>query len=442
MGKWAVAVVLIIGVAVRVALYAGGRGLWYDEVLLAFNLQARNFAELTLPLDGNQGAPLGFLWASKALTLAFGMNEWALRLLPLLAGVLSLLLIMRVARRFSALAVPFALALLATAPDMLYYSHEFKQYMLDVCLALGITLLAMRYDERPTRARWGALAFVGAGAVWCSHPSAFVLAGVGAVLWVRGWRERAGALLALGVCWAVSFAWVYFAAYRPLSQSEHLNAFWAGGFAQANPLWWLGAAIAPFSLITGAGNFSMMGVLLMGFVAGLRVAPRTPTAFLLAPIAITLGAAILHLYPFRDRLILFLAPALAVIAAEGFASGVRSVATQKPQLARALLWAFLLAFLLKSDLPRTRQEVRDALPAAQALAEGLPVYADLFTYEVARFYGYDVLPLSAWQAGTPALIAHATEPNLLAFVRPQLVQAGVLDAPTLYTADGVRVVVR
>lgn len=441
MGKWAVAV-LMIGVAVRVWLYMGGRGLWYDEVLLALNLQARNFAELALPLDGNQGAPLGFLWASKALTLALGMNEGALRLLPLLAGVLSLLVLMRVARRFSPLAVPFALALLATAPDMLYYSHEFKQYMLDVCLALVLTLLAMRYDERPTRARWGALAGVGAGAVWCSHPSAFVLAGVGAVLWARGWRSRAGALVALGACWAVSFAWVYFAIYRPLSQSEHLNAFWAGGFAQANPLWWLGAGIAPFSLITGAGNFSMMAVVLMGFVAGLRVAPRTPMAFLLAPIAVTLGAAVLHLYPFRDRLILFLAPALALIAAEGFAWGVRLVAAQKRRLAHIALGLALVAFLLKSDLPRTRQEARDALPSAQALAPKLPVYADLFTYEVARYYGYDVLPLSAWQAGTPALIAHATEPNLLAFVRAELAQAGVLDAPTFYAADGVRVVVR
>ena len=79
-------ILCLIGMVLRVREYLGGRALWRDEASLALNLVHRSFAQLLQPLDHDQGAPVGFLWACKLATTLFGYGEYALRLVPLLAG--------------------------------------------------------------------------------------------------------------------------------------------------------------------------------------------------------------------------------------------------------------------------------------------------------------------------------------------------------------------
>ena len=92
-------------------------------------IAGRFFTGLIHPLAYNQGASLGFLM--------LGVNEYALRLIPLLAGIGSLFLFFAVAKRClrpeGALA---ALALFAACDSLICYSSEVKQYSTDVFVCL------------------------------------------------------------------------------------------------------------------------------------------------------------------------------------------------------------------------------------------------------------------------------------------------------------------
>ncbi len=83
---------LAVGVAARVIRYALRFPLWEDESFPAANFLQRGYPDLMGSLDYFQVCPLGFLWVQLTAVKLLGFNEYALRLVPLLAGLASLFL--------------------------------------------------------------------------------------------------------------------------------------------------------------------------------------------------------------------------------------------------------------------------------------------------------------------------------------------------------------
>src|SRR5215216_3972810 len=79
--------VLLVGTGLRLFHYLLGRSLWLDEARIALNIASRGWTELLEPLAYDQSAPLLFLWGLKGFTVALGVHEWALRALPVAAGI-------------------------------------------------------------------------------------------------------------------------------------------------------------------------------------------------------------------------------------------------------------------------------------------------------------------------------------------------------------------
>ncbi|HEX3460055.1 MAG TPA: hypothetical protein VHT49_04065, partial [Acidimicrobiales bacterium] len=112
---------MAIGVGLRIRQFAFHRSLWNDEASLAVNILARSFGGLTRPLAVVQGAPIGFLWMEKSATEIFGTSEYALRLVPLIAGVGSLFIFRDLASKvLPPLGSSVAVALFAVAPPLVY----------------------------------------------------------------------------------------------------------------------------------------------------------------------------------------------------------------------------------------------------------------------------------------------------------------------------------
>jgi len=88
-----------LGVMLRLIRFAFDFPLSRDEAMLASNLIDRGYLDLLTPLDHGQVAPVGFLWASKAVIGVLNFSEPTLRLLPLLFGIGSLYLMRRLALR-------------------------------------------------------------------------------------------------------------------------------------------------------------------------------------------------------------------------------------------------------------------------------------------------------------------------------------------------------
>ena len=89
---------VVLGILLRLRQYLFDRSLWVDESMLALNIIRRSPAELLKPLDYSQAAPVGFLWLEKLAVHYFGSGEMALRFVPLLCGIGSVLLFLGVAR--------------------------------------------------------------------------------------------------------------------------------------------------------------------------------------------------------------------------------------------------------------------------------------------------------------------------------------------------------
>lgn len=279
---WA-AVLLALGLILRLRQYLFNRSLWLDEAYLATSFVDRDLGELLFhPLANGQVAPLGFLLLVKAVTSVLGTHDWSLRLLPLLSGVLSLVVAIPIARSVlpGALARSVFMGLMAFAPVLVYYSSEFKQYQGDVLCSVLILWLSMRFRAEHGPADGWKLALAGAACIWFSHASLFVLAGAGTVLWLEmAHRRQRAAWLAITVVGLV------YLAMRHTGVAHHGEM----------PGWF------------DALNVGLLALTLLGSVALARLSRRVAGIFLVTLIAV-LAASALHLYPFRSRLILFLLP--------------------------------------------------------------------------------------------------------------------------------------
>ena len=171
---------LVLGVMLRVRSYAAVRPLWLDEAMLSLTIAARSLKELLRPLAMDQSAPVTFVWAEHLMTRIAGVNELALRALPLVAGLLFLIVIWRLATRLlTPAAQPLAVAIAAFSPALIYYSNEVKPYGPDAlwCGLVALSALHLLQTE-PAPAAWRRFWLVGTLAVLSSTPAFLVLAGV------------------------------------------------------------------------------------------------------------------------------------------------------------------------------------------------------------------------------------------------------------------------
>ena len=342
--RWAMIALIPVAtmaVALRLRMLLLGRSLWLDETSLALNICGRSFAELLRPLDHDQAAPIGFLWLEKAAVLALGPNELALRLLPFLASIATLILIygfcLRNTGRWSAVV---AVGLAGLMPALVYYSGELKQYSSDVASGLLILVLAaeaLRRGLTVGRAAW--LAVWGMAVVWVSHPSVFVLAGAGTTLIVKeaiGRNYRVALLAAVvSACWLASFAVEYLFFLKDLQSNTFLADYWESSFLKFPPTSPGDLRVYPAvgfgifeSLFHNAQvdvDLSMrMGVFMaaawmIGVVTLSRQGRRELVALLVAPLGFAVFACLLHKYPLRSRLALFTAATTLPATAAGIA---------------------------------------------------------------------------------------------------------------------------
>lgn len=333
-------VMVALGCVLRIVQYLLDRSLWMDEAYLSLNILHRSFAGLWHTLDYHQGAPVGFLLLEKSVVRLWGGSEYALRLLPLLAGIASLILFYKLATKILSLnAAAIATTLFAISPTLVYYSGEVKQYSSDAAIAILLYCLTIVGSESEWSIRQSVLAaVVGAVAVWMSHASVFVLAGIGvsisATLLLRKDWGRLLRVFLVGLCWISSLAVCYFVTLRKLSNDTELLSYWKTNFMPLPPRsitdfkWFVDSF---FDFFATSAGLKFTGLAALVFVVGSIVMYRKSHErifLLLSPAILTLIASGMRRYPFGGRLTLFLLPAAVLLMAEGV-EAIRSAADFK-----------------------------------------------------------------------------------------------------------------
>jgi len=380
----------------RVRQYLIGRSLWADEAMLALNIVNRNFAGLFKPLDYDQGAPIGFLLTEKIFNLLLGRSEYALRLFPLLLGLLSLWTFYLLLKHFtSGTTLIVIITLFAVNPRLIYYSSEVKQYMADVVVAIILLLITSQLIEKPTRKGLAILTFAGLLALWFSHPSIFLLAGIGITLIILYLQKRdfanLGLTSAMGLLWLANLWELYSLTLKDLSSNSFMRAYWQSAFAPMPPWsdwnwFWISFQknMDTHFAITQAAWIAFI-LMLAGWIVLLK--PRRLFAITLACLfSITLLASFLQLYPSLERMVLFLVP----------------------------VWLLLVGILLESFIqnPRTR-----------------PIFAALMVLLISGYFLYGAVPRTVEQFVSPKYFEH---------IRPTMdyLKGSWRDGDTIFVTNG------
>jgi hypothetical protein len=261
--------------------------------------------------------------------MALGPSDYALRLFPFACSLVALMAFSRLSTQMLHGIGPLAAtSLFATAAPFVTFSGIVKQYSTDVCVAVLMWWIAYELACRPVTARRSAwAAMIGAGLMWLSQPGVLMAAALAIplVLWLKAeprdasrWRRLAPIL----VCWGTSALAVTGVGFRSMSPDtqEYMYRFWAAGFAPNS----LSRALAigwpweRLKLLFGSGPGMQAGLayplsplyaVLTAIGCGVLLLQHRRTGVLLvAPVVVTLGAAVAQQYPFSDRLISFLVP--------------------------------------------------------------------------------------------------------------------------------------
>ena len=354
---WLTVGLIAVGVIGRLVRYFLQFPIWGDEAFICFNLLDRDFAGLTRSLEYGQVAPVLFLWVELVFTRLLGISELAMRLPPFLAGLAALGLFWRLASSIlSPLAVLFAVGLLAAARWPITMGAFVKPYSFDLLMALVLLLPAVEWLRRPLELRWPlVLAVVAPVALLSSYPAVFIAGGVSLALLPTAWRSRwAGRTLfiAYNVFIAVTLLLIFYALTEQREHAGWMQEYWADAFPPLS-LWPLLKWLVLFHTgqlmaypIGGSSGASVVTALLFAFgVWTWWKDGRHPLLVLcLAPFALNLLAAAMHLYPYGiARLSQSLAPAVCLLAGTGIAALLERFV---PSVALRLRWAFGISIAL------------------------------------------------------------------------------------------------
>jgi hypothetical protein len=389
-------VIIGFGILLRLAQYLYNRSLWLDEAHTTMDILSPSFSDLFNPFYPNlnlpplygQTAPFGFFILEKLSVQIFGDSEYALRLFPLLFGIISLFLFYFVAKHYiKPKAVPIALALFAISDSLIYYSSEVNQYSSDIVITLLLFLMAIYIQSKKlTIQRIALFGVIGATVIWFSNPSVFILAGVGASLAIfslvrKDWT-RIGNLLVVYSLWILSFAVYYFIYLSNLANNKAVLNTWKGEgafmpFPPTSPsdIWWfINTFFTIFAnpTLTTFGSSSMLaigGIASFAFLVGcisIFSKEREKFFILLSPAFFALLASGVYLYPFLQRTLLFLVPSLLLFVAEG-TEEIRNRITNNNLSIIGIVFIGLLfscPLLIASYhliKPRTREEIKPVI---------------------------------------------------------------------------------
>lgn len=348
---------ILIGIVLRLRQYLLNRSLWADEASLAFNLVTRSFGELTQLLDYHQAAPVGFLFIEKFFIIIFGNHDYVMRLFPLFASILGIYLLYRITRASFGTIGLFAVTMFSVSWWLVHYSSELKQYTSDITVALLLVFLAGNCLKEKVRAKdFLILGIVGAIAIWISHPSVFIMVGIGLALVLEKFIRKEYVpwawILGIGLGWLASFGLEYMVSLRHIVADGYLIKYWRKNYAPWPP-WsdksWFIDTYYTFLFFAFHRSDNLMALITLSLAIigslSLLIRERKTALLVISPFIITVIVSMLQRYPLQNRFMLFLVPLVLLVMTEGFGGIYWLVARWKPKIAAVFTGLLVLAVL-------------------------------------------------------------------------------------------------
>jgi hypothetical protein len=353
-------VILSVGILWRLIRYALRFPLWGDEASVALNLLDRDFGTILQPLKYGQVAPVLFLWGELAMQKFLGASEYALRLFPLMSGMLATFFFWRWSKllRDDTYAL-FAVGFYALGYYTVRHSVEIKPYAEDQLVATVLLLVATLWMLRPERLRYGWLlaAMLPIG-VAGSFPSVFLAGGIMLALAAAFLRHHKISIwivwLLCGIALIATFALLYTRVdatrYNQIQRIMHWG--WRDSFPPPRffpfVVWLLDAHTGNIFAYPVGGNHGGSTITFLLFLVGVWWVIRNRgwewRLLIFVPFALTFVAAAIHRYPYGGsaRVAQHLAPAICLLAAVGLTFVIRKLIPEERFRHRAVVGIFAL----------------------------------------------------------------------------------------------------
>jgi hypothetical protein len=202
------------------------------------------------------------------------------------------------------------------------------------------------------------LGITGMIAMWVSHPSVFVLVGIGLALFFSVITKSASIpvkwLFLLAGMWAFSFGLEYLVSLRSLAANDYLMDYWKNAFMPLPPggtRAWFDRTYGSLLLTTFNRTDQILSLLVLILVPigvlSLLYRDKVIAIIVVSPFFVAMLASVAHKYPLWGRLMLFLVPLVLLLLAEGLGSIYGLIAKWNSWVARVVyvLPALLLFFL-------------------------------------------------------------------------------------------------
>jgi hypothetical protein len=322
---WAAA---FLGLGLRTFYYLRDFPAWHDEAALVVNILFKGFADQLGPLLVTQAAPPGFLWLERAAYLACGDSLQTLRFPTFLAGCLSLVMFVWLARRWlPETAAPWAVLLFSVSDRLLWHSCEVKPYAFDVLAATGMLFYAAATCDWPVARRLAGCAVLTPILVWTTYPGCFLCGGLlvsmlPAVLRERRWTTWLGYTAVVSLTGAV-FLLMALGPIRA-QRCPDLVSCWTGHFPDYQrpagvPWWVVSSTLNVFHYACNPNGEYLACLGLLGAVVWWKQGQRLRVVLLTVPVGLCLAAALLHAYPYGgSRLLVYATPAVILLIGCGF----------------------------------------------------------------------------------------------------------------------------
>lgn len=338
--------VILFGILLRLKGFLTNPSLWHDECALAWNIKFKNYSDLFGILKYAQVAPPFFIMGTKLLTKILGFSEITFRLIPIVTGCLSLiafyfLSVKALNKKFSIFS---AVLLFAINQQLVNYSFEFKPYSSDVfltiiCLLFFIYLNIDKLDIKKT-VFFGILLAL---APWFSFVSVFIIVGGFLHLFFKNIKSNAVKKIVLALPILIS-GLVYLKVYLFTNYTgTPMVGNWQeqGSFVTLNLTHFTKLLICSIGYLFYPVCYMLLSLILFG--CGIIIYVKEKSLFftiaILSFVAL-IFASFLHIYPFADRVILFLTPIYLLFMLKPF----DLISFKKKLISLIIIFIAILAF--------------------------------------------------------------------------------------------------
>lgn len=315
-----------------------------DEIALGNNIKYSNFIELLYPLKFNQSAPPLFLWLQKLIITISPLNFWInIKILSFISSSLGLLLFYIFIKKNNYKTVLLvSYIILIFNPFTIYNSLTVKQYTIDL---LGILFLLVYFQSRRFQ-QYNWIFFL----AWClmSNIGAFACTGYLFYLFFNQKTElKLNSLFefikknTLTICSPLPYV-VYFIWFMKQKGAAELKNFmtvyWEESFVAMNASFFKQTLFTIHGLWIFIFNaFEVWGIFLMLlmipffiFLNKKNVLFKKEIGLLFYIIGVHLVLYLLRIYPFSDRLYLYITPLFILMLGSSLATIINLKKINKP----------------------------------------------------------------------------------------------------------------